>query len=470
MNQRVEISNRTWSNLADLAVCNALLHLLQYDDDVRAREIASAALDRGDALHYQLARALLSFGSYARVASTEAILPSLDPSWSEPPLSRYLRARNLRWLFPAQVRALRTGTFLEGSQLVAMPTSSGKTLLAEFRIAHELRRNHGARVVYLAPYRLLARQVERKLRGGLRSLKLSVQDLGGDFDTEFEEGLAPEELPDVAVMTPERMDAILRLSTTENDGSDQARQLLNSMSLLVLDEAHLVGRPGRGARLELFLSRLRSVRGGFSIVALSAATQEASNLAGWLQAGEVSGGGRPTGTVELLWRTDGDLVQRFEGKIARVTTLEREPTAIASAAKLADAFRFEVAPVLIVETTRDYAESVIVRLAERDPRAGDRWRNHLTPDSVRLLDWAAEEAESTLGEGSPLPRLIQQGLAYHHAGLPTNLLRSIEDLARQRALRVLGATTTVAEGADLPFQVVIIPHLNFQGGSRRLGA
>lgn len=71
-----------------------------------------------------------------------------------------------------------------------------------------------------------------------------------------------------------------------------------------------------------------------------------------------------------------------------------------------------------------------------------------------------------LGSTRPLASLISNGLAYHHAGVPTHLLRLVEDLAGRRLIRAVAATTTAAEGADLPFKVVIIPHLNFGSSGR----
>src|SRR5205823_617367 len=99
---------------------------------------------------------------------------------------------------------------------------------------------------------------------------------------------------------------------------------------------------------------------------------------------------------------------------------------------------------------------------------GDRWRKGLTADRLSLMNRVAEDARAAFGPTHPLPEWIKAGLAYHHAGLPAHLLRGIERLAGSKSLRALGATTTVAEGAHLPFRVVIIPHLNFESPSRRL--
>ncbi len=63
---------------------------------------------------------------------------------------------------------------------------------------------------------------------------------------------------------------------------------------------------------------------------------------------------------------------------------------------------------------------------------------------------------------------MESGIAFHHAGVPTQALQQIEWLAARSLLRFVCATTTVAKGADLPFRVVVIPHLNFPSPSRRL--
>ena len=93
---------------------------------------------------------------------------------------------------------------------------------------------------------------------------------------------------------------------------------------------------------------------------------------------------------------------------------------------------------------------------------------HVLPCNLKRWGAVAELARTTLGATNDLGDLIEDGLAFHHAGVPSHLLREIENLTRLGALRMVGATTTVAEGAHLPFQVVIIPHLNFAGPTGKL--
>jgi hypothetical protein len=170
----------------------------------------------------------------------------------------------------------------------------------------------------------------------------------------------------------------------------------------------------------------------------------------------------------VLWRTDGALVQRFGRDVKRVTELPRTSNAVSDAATLAARIPLEYAPVLVVETTRPLAENIANRLMSSAIGAAATWRAMLTETQRISITNLVEEVAASLGEDHPLTVLLPEGVAYHHAGLPQQLLRGIEQLAAARALRFLVATTTVAEGADLPFRVAIIPHLSFQGVTGRI--
>lgn len=300
----------------------------------------------------------------------------------------------------------------------------------------------------------------------MRRLNLTVRDLGSAYDLSLEELFRQGDLPDVAVMTPERLDALMRLADSTRRGHEAAADILDSAVLIVLDEVQLLGRLPRGPRLEIFLARLRQKLPEVPILGLAAATRGVADLAAWLRATPiVARSGRPTGTTEILWKSDGTLLQRSADGPFRIGRINRPSAAIQAAADLVLRMRQEKYPILVVETTREYAEDVVRRIANKSPRSGDRWREELTEAQRIILDAAADSADATFSPDNELGRLIRQGLAYHHAGVPAHLLRQIEGLVETRVLRAVGATTTVAEGAHLPFQVVVIPHLNFGGQS-----
>lgn len=57
-----------------------------------------------------------------------------------------------------------------------------------------------------------------------------------------------------------------------------------------------------------------------------------------------------------------------------------------------------------------------------------------------------------------LVNCLRRGIAYHNASLPYDVRRDVERLTRARKLAVVCATTTLAEGADLPFRWTIVSH------------
>jgi replicative superfamily II helicase len=56
-----------------------------------------------------------------------------------------------------------------------MPTSSGKTLLAEFRILQAINSFPGCWIAYLVPTRALVNQIALRLRRDLEPLRLTVE-------------------------------------------------------------------------------------------------------------------------------------------------------------------------------------------------------------------------------------------------------------------------------------------------------
>ncbi len=153
----------TWEQMADVLISNALRWWIRDRSVERLQEARALALEQSDALLLALSELLLAFCEASLKGAVSSVIPAISPTFRNPQLQRYLDYRGIQTLFPAQMQAIQQGVLAERGCLVAMPTSSGKTFLAELRIVAELTRNPGRRVIYLAPYRLLARQVASEL-------------------------------------------------------------------------------------------------------------------------------------------------------------------------------------------------------------------------------------------------------------------------------------------------------------------
>ncbi|MFI5421170.1 MAG: DEAD/DEAH box helicase, partial [Nitrososphaerales archaeon] len=159
-----------------------------------------------------------------------------------------LHSQGYESLYPPQNDAVQSGV-LDGKNLVlATPTASGKTLVAMMAAIRAIER--GGKVVYLAPLRALASEkyeefksiFERIKKPGTQRSKLRVFISTGDYDSSGESlGGA-----DVVILTNERFDSVIR----------HGASWIDSVTLFIADEVHLVGDSHRGPTLEMILAKI----------------------------------------------------------------------------------------------------------------------------------------------------------------------------------------------------------------------
>lgn len=156
--------------------------------------------------------------------------------------------------------------------MLSFPTSAGKTLLAQILILAHVASSDLGDVCVVAPTHSLCRELGDSLNRRLRTLGRELHIEGSVW---YGQTKPPSDR--VTVMTPERLAGLLR--------SDPAA-LLHEYSMFVIDEAHLVGAPARGWRLEETLSLIHhlTVDTDHRILVLSAALGNQSHVIQWLTA------------------------------------------------------------------------------------------------------------------------------------------------------------------------------------------
>ena len=338
-------------------------------------------------------------------------------------------------LYPPQEEAIRAGA-LEGKNLVlASPTASGKTLVAELcALKHVLERD--GKVLYLTPLRALAsekfqefkRYTVLKKRSGRR---VSVGISTGDFDSS-DPWLARY---DIIIATNEKCDSLLR----------HKAHWMDNLSLVVADEIHLLNDADRGPTLEVVLARLRQVNPDIQILALSATVRNSDEAAGWLGGIPITTEWRPVTLREGVLQDDE--IQFKDGGTARI-----KKKASNSSVNLALHTISEGGQALIFASTRRNA----VSLAKR---AASEVGSTLSKPIKRSLERVAKTILTT-GEKTRISDLLAElagkGVAFHHAGLSSGQRRIIEDSFREGKLKVITATPTLAFGVNLPARWVVI--------------
>jgi replicative superfamily II helicase len=146
-------------------------------------------------------------------------------------------------LWPSQIEAASRAVNQTDNLVVSLPTSAGKTRIAELSILRCLA--GGRRAIVVTPLRALSAQTEATLQRTFGPLGKTISALYGSIGVSgFDEDAIRGR--DIVVATPEKLDFALR-----NDPS-----LLDDVGLLVFDEGHMIGSGEREVRYEVQIQRL----------------------------------------------------------------------------------------------------------------------------------------------------------------------------------------------------------------------
>lgn len=337
-------------------------------------------------------------------------------------------------LYPPQSAAIDAG-LLEGKNIVAaIPTASGKTLLAEFvMLKSVLNENNKGKALYIVPLRALASEKYERFRS-FESIKdsdgrgVSTGIATGDFDSR-DEWLGNF---DIIVATSEKVDSLLR----------NRSHWMDEITVVIADEIHLIDSPDRGPTLEIVLAKLLKQRP--QIIALSATIGNAWEVAKWLSAELVLSNWRPIMLKEGVFFgnaiTFGDRSQREIEEFHKDSTI----SLVAYTIK-------EGGQCLVFESSRKNSEGMAGRL-------GISISNLISSDTREKLKILAAEVHETseVDTAKKLAMCVENGSAFHHAGLISEQRKIIENGFRKGIIKVIAATPTLAAGLNLPARRVII--------------
>jgi len=339
----------------------------------------------------------------------------------DPKIRERLRVLGYSSLFPPQEATLPHA--LEGRNIIAaVPTASGKSLIGYLALLRAAKA--GQKGLLIVPLRALASEKYEDLLPfqdeGIRvALSTGDLDASGDDLSSY----------DIIVTTSEKADSLLRHNTS----------WLSRLSVLVADEIHLIGDPYRGPTLEMTVAKLRMINPSIQLIGLSATMKNSNELAEWLGAMHYSSYWRPVQLREGVYCM-GDIFFTDNSR-RRVDIRERDELLCL----IRDALKDD-GQVLVFVNTRRAAETA----AEKYSGAVGKMAGGLDI-SEEASDVDEPETISIL-----LNRCIRQSTAFHHAGLTAEMRRRVERLFRERKIRCLFATPTLAAGINLPARTVIV--------------
>jgi replicative superfamily II helicase len=383
-------------------------------------------------------------------------------------------------VLPPQRRTLAEKGLLGSSRravVVSLPTSSGKTLIAQFRILQALNQfdHEQGWVAYLAPTRTLVNQIARQLRRDFAPLDIQVEQVSPALEIDnIEMGLLQEHDRNqafrVLVTTPEKLDLMLRQGWEE--------KIDRPLTLVVVDEAHNIQNLRRGLKLELLLSTINKECQRAQFLLLTPFIANAREVARWLggtNSDDVSlsldwqPNDRVVGVVQaqkakalskrsfdyslsletvhttrktlsvegLLSFPKSEEIAKTYSKVSNQSTL-----AAVTAQKLLDR-----GPVIVMNSS----PSEIWRLANKFKIESNRNAN-ISENTLLVQDFLKLE----FGQDFPLVELLDYGIGVHHAGLSDDVRSLMEWLFEESELKFLAATTTIAQGVNFPVTGVVM--------------
>ena len=343
-------------------------------------------------------------------------------------VGEHLVGEGVEELYPPQAEAVERGVTDGENVVAAVPTASGKTLIAELAMLSAVER--GGTALYIVPLRALASEKKTEFERW-EEYGVTVGVSTGNYESDGE-WLGSR---DIVVATSEKVDSLVR----------NGAPWVDDLSCVVSDEVHLVDDRNRGPTLEVTLAKLRRINPNLQTVALSATVGNAPEIAEWLDAELVDSDWRP---IDLRTGVHyGNAINFADGSQREVPVDSGGKQTPA----LVDDTLEEGGSSLVFVNSRRNAESAATRL-------GNVTSSHLTDeerDELRQLAASLRDVSDT-ATSDDLADAVEQGAAFHHAGLASEHRSLVEDAFRDRLIKVISATPTLAAGVNTPSRRVIV--------------
>lgn len=363
--------------------------------------------------------------------------------------------------------------------VVNLPTSSGKTLIAEYRILQALNqfRERGGWVAYIVPTKALVNQVYIQLKKDLSNIGIRIERASGAIDLDgFEQHLVEENGNhtdfDILITTYEKMNLLVR----QGLGTTTERPLV----LTVVDEAHNIEESARGLNLEFLLSTIKNDCEEANFLLMTPDISNSEDVSRWLAgdrgnvinleldwwqpnerivgAIEINGRARNYDYTLRTLHTDkgtydiGSVIPLSTVQEADQTASQARGSKVKMASSVASDILSLESPIIVLASNPNETYKIAESLYESVGNDVE------TDEDVELV---IKLVQSELGEDFPLSKYLRRRIAVHSSALPDEARFLIEDLMSNEKLQVLVATTTIAQGINFPVSAVIMGAYNY---------
>lgn len=394
-------------------------------------------------------------------------------------------AKSIFELLYPQKEAIVKGELLNPAHraiVLNLPTSSGKTLIAEYRILQALNQFGGqedkkAWIAYLVPTKSLVNQIFIQLNNDFGAIGLKVEKASGAIELDgFEQHLVEKKGNqtdfDILVTTYEKMNLLVR----QGLGTTVERPLV----LTIVDEAHNIEDKSRGLTLELLLSTIKNDCEDVNFLLMTPDISNSNEVVNWLAgdrgkvinldldwwqpnervigAIQIEGRGKNYDFVlKTLHTTKGTYEIGQNIPLIHYENADLTKSKINSklkiAAHLSSQFLDINSPIIVLASKINHTYSIADYLYNASTGNFD------DDEDINLL---IRFVENELGQGFPLAKYLKRRIAIHSSALPDEIRFLIEDLMNSKGkLQALVSTTTIAQGINFPVSAVIMGAYNY---------
>ena len=181
----------------------------------------------------------------------------------------------MKEMWESQILLGEKGIFKGKSGVIQMPTSSGKTTSVSLAIQSAFLSKRTSIVIVVAPFRALCKEILFDMENFFAFDKNTIVTEFSDIPEPSEIELVASEsiVKKVFVMTPEKLAYILKYNT----------EIIESINMIVFDEAHLFDDESRGTDYELLLATINNyIRPDAQTILVSAVISNADTLNSWI--------------------------------------------------------------------------------------------------------------------------------------------------------------------------------------------
>jgi len=335
--------------------------------------------------------------------------------------------------------------------VVSLPTSSGKTRVAEIAILQSLLDNPFSHILYLAPFRSLAFEIEGTLSQTFVPLGYNVSHLyGGAQFNSIDSAMIDNS--HILIATPEKGKAILRA----ND------EFASRIALIIIDEGHLLGEDKRYVTNEVFTEELRHLMktNNGKIILLSAVLPNSTEISKWITNNENQ-------IAKSDWRPSSQRfgILEFTGRGVNLEWKGEEPSYNASFIKSANNKKQAIAQSAVKLSS---IGSVLIYVCRANMVMGQAKEIYKSVQKMKEpdIDWRKdndwERFELSCIENDSNDEILkyaQKGIMCHSNKLPAEIRICMERLLRKGKAKYIVSTSTLAQGVNLGVSTVIFANV-----------